>query len=210
MEDGDEIIDLGDETEQVLAEMKQSLEGRQDTSGHNVQKLETELAFQIADRFISIQETDGGYDYSIMGADYKEIDGGVYDNPDVSIREALNNIVEDLKENPFDNGARGNISENDELIPIDYDGLMEKVEAADHIEPQAQGNVVENFKAKTNELFHEISEMNPAEIEETVKCHVQAQLDEHGIDAEIVDVAVVGSRCRGLEREGSDLSLIHI
>ena len=224
MEDGDEIIDLGDETEQVLAEMKQSLEGRQDTSGHNVnlsarqkdlkletepeEMAETELAFQIADRFISIQETDGGYDYSIMGADYKEIDGGVYDNPDVSIREALNNIVEDLKENPFDNGARGNISENDELIPIDYDGLMEKVEAADHIEPQAQGNVVENFKAKTNELFHEISEMNPAEIEETVKCHVQAQLDEHGIDAEIVDVAVVGSRCRGLEREGSDLDVV--
>ena len=144
MEDGDEIIDLGDETEQVLAEMKQSLEGRQDTSGHNVQKLETEskkeaeteLAFQIADRFISIQETDGGYDYSIMGADYKEIDGGVYDNPDVSIREALNDIVEDLKENPFDNGARGNISDKDELIPIDYDGLMEKVEAADHIEPR--------------------------------------------------------------------------
>ena len=207
MEDGDEIIDLGDETEQVLAEMKQSLEGRQDTSGHNVQKLETELAFQIADRFISIQETDGGYDYSIMGADYKEIDGGVYDNPDVSIREALNDIVEDLKDNPFDNGARGNISDKDELIPIDYDGLMEKVEAADRIEPQTQGNVVENFKAKTNELFHEISEMNPAEIEETVKCHVQAQLDEHGIDAEIVDVAVVGSRCRGLEREGSDLDV---
>ena len=115
MEDGDEIIDLGDETEQVLAEMKQSLEGRQDTSGHNVQKLETEskketeteLAFQIANRFISIQETDGGYDYSIMGADYKEIDGGVYDNPNVSIREALNDIVEDLKDNPFDNGAGG-------------------------------------------------------------------------------------------------------
>lgn len=198
MEDGDEIIDLGDETDQVLAEMKKSLEGDK----------ETELAFQIADRFISIQKVDGGYDYSIMGTDYKEIDGGVYDNPDVSIREALNDIVEDLKENPFDNGARGNISDKDELIPIDYDGLMEKVEAEDHIEPQTQGNVVENFKAKTNELFHEISEMNPAEIEETVKCHVQAQLDEYGIDAEIVDVAVVGSRCRGLEREGSDLDVV--
>ena len=207
MEDGDEIIDLGDETEQVLAEMKQSLEGRQDTSGHNVQKLETELAFQIADCFISIQETDGGYDYSIMGADYKEIDGGVYDNPNVSIREALNDIVEDLKDNPFDNGARGNISDKDELIPIDYDGLMEKVEAADHIEPQTQGNAVQNFKAKTNELFHEISEMNPAEIEEAVKRHVQAKIDEYVIQAEIIDVAVVGSRCRGLEREGSDLDV---
>ncbi len=37
MDDGDEIIDLGDEKDQVLAEMKQSLVGRQDTSGHNVQ-----------------------------------------------------------------------------------------------------------------------------------------------------------------------------
>lgn len=75
--DGDEIIDLGDETEQVLAEMKKTLESEQ----------ETELAFSIADRFISIQEVEGGYDYSIMGADYKEIDGGVYDNPDVTIRK---------------------------------------------------------------------------------------------------------------------------
>lgn len=169
---------------------------------------ETELAFRIADRFISIQETEGGYDYSIMGKDYKEIDGGVYDNPNVSIREAIHDIVEDLKENPFDNGAGGNISDKDELIPVDYDGLMEKIETANRMEPQAQGNVVENFKAKTKELFHEISEMNPSEIEETVKYHVQAQLDEAGIDAKIVDVAVTGSRCRGLEQEGSDLDVV--
>jgi len=198
MEDEDEIIDLGDEKDQVLAQMKKSLKGEQ----------ETELAFQIADRFISIQEVDGGYDYSIMGADYKEIDGGVYDNPDVSIREALDDILTDLIDNPFDNGSRGNIRANDELIPIDYDGLMKKVEAANAIEPQAQGTVVENFKAKTNELFHEISEMNPAEIEETVKRHVQAKIDEYVIQAEIIDVAVVGSRSRGLELEGSDLDVV--
>lgn len=114
--DGDEIIDLGDETEQVLAEMKKTLESEQ----------ETELAFSIADRFISIQEVDGGYDYSIMGADYKEIDGGIYDNPDVTIREALHDILEDLKSQPDYNGAKGNIQREDELIPMDYDGLMEK------------------------------------------------------------------------------------
>ncbi len=196
LEDEDEIIDLGDERDQVLAEMKQSLKGER----------ETELAFQIADRYISIQEVDGGYDYSIMGTDYKEIDGGVYDNPDVSIREALDSIVEDLKDNPFDNGARGNIRDSDELILIDYDGLMERVKAAGEIEPQ--GSVVVDFKAKTDELFHEISEMNPSEIEETVKCHVQTKIDESGIDAEIVDVAVTGSRCRGLERKGSDLDVV--
>ena len=102
---------------------------------------------------------------------------------------------------------QGNIGDDDELIPIDYDGLMEKVEAANRIEPQTQGNAVENFKAKTNELFHEISEMNPAEIEETVKRHVQAKIDEYAIQAEIIDVAVVGSRCRGLGAEGSDLDV---
>ncbi len=90
LEDGDEIIDLGDEKEQVLADMKKSLEIGE----------ETELAFQIADRYISIQEVDGGYDYSIMGADYKEIDSGVYDNSDVTIREALTDIVDDLKAAP--------------------------------------------------------------------------------------------------------------
>ena len=197
--DGDEIIDLGDETEQVLAEMKKTLESEQ----------ETELTFSIADRFISIQEVDGGYDYSIMGADYKEIDGGIYDNPDVTIREALHDILEDLKSQPDYNGAKGNIQREDELIPMDYDGLMEKAEEANRIIPESTpSSVVADFKAKTGELFHDISEMNPEEIEETVKCHVQAKIEEYDINATIVDVAVTGSRCRGLEHEGSDLDVV--
>lgn len=197
--DGDEIIDLGDETEQVLAEMKKTLESEQ----------ETELAFSIADRFISIQEVEGGYDYSIMGADYKEIDGGIYDNPDVTIREALHDILEDLKSQPDYNGAKGNIQREDELIPMDYDGLMEKAEEANRIIPESTpSSVVADFRAKTGELFHDISEMNPEEIEETVKCHVQAKIDEYNIDATIVDVAVTGSGCRGLEHESSDLDVV--
>ena len=195
----DEIIDLGDETEQVLAEMKKSLENGK----------ETELAFSIADRYICIQETKGGYDYSIMGTDYKEIDGGVYDNPEVTIREALDDIVEDLKSQPDYNGAKGNIQRDDKLIPIDYEELMEKVEESNRIVPEnTQSSVVADFKAKTDELFHDISELNPAEIEETIKCHVQAKLDEYGMDAIIVDVAVAGSRCRGLEQESSDLDVV--
>ena len=199
LEDGDEIIDLGDEKEQVLADMRKSLEIGE----------ETELAFQIADRYISIQEVDGGYDYSIMGADYKEIDGVVYDNPDVTIREALTDIIDDLKSAPDHNGAKGSIKEKDELIPIDYDGLMEKVEKANVVVPKNQeSNIIADFREKTNELFHDISEMNPAEIEETVKCHVQAKIDEYGIDATIVDAVIIGSRCRGLERDSSDLDVV--
>ena len=199
MEDGDEIIDLGDEKEQVLADMKKSLEIGE----------ETELAFQIADRYISIQEVDGGYDYSIMGADYKEIDGGVYDNPDVTIREALTDIIDDLKSAPDHNGAKGSIKEKDELIPIDFDGLMEKVEKANEVVPKKkESSIITDFRAKTNEMFHDISEMNPAEIEETIKCHVQAKIDEYDIDATIIDAVVVGSRCRGLEKDSSDLDVV--
>ena len=199
LEDGDEIIDLGDEKEQVLADMKKSLEIGE----------ETELAFQIADRYISIQEVDGGYDYSIMGADYKEIDGGVYDNPDMTIREALTDIIDDLKSAPDHNGAKGSIKEKDELIPIDYDGLMEKVEKVNVVVPKNQeSSIIADFRAKTNEMFHDISEMNPAEIEETIKCHVQAKIDEYDIDATIIDAVVVGSRCRGLEKDSSDLDVV--
>ena len=206
LEDGDEIIDLGDEKEQVLADMKKSLEIGE----------ETELAFQIADRYISIQEVDGGYDYSIMGADYNanngshwRYDGGVYDNPDVTIREALTDIINDLKAAPDHNGAKGNIKDDDELIPIDYDGLMEKVEEANEVvQKNQESNIITDFRAKTNAVFHDISEMNPTEIEETIKCHVQAKIDEYDIDATIIDAVVVGSRCRGLEKDSSDLDVV--
>ena len=230
MEDGDEIIDLGDETEQVLADMKKILNDSKNTLGHTDQKREqtepkkakeTKFAFQIADRFVSIQETESGYDYSIMDMDYKEVEGGVYENTGVDIQVIADDIVDDLREDRFENGAGGSISDDDEIIPIDFDELTESIanavqdvdtihkKEAEHIVPDIlQGNIVENFKEKTNEFFHEICEMNPSEIEDTVKCHVQAQLDEAGIDAEIVDVAVAGSRCRGLERDGSDLDVV--
>ena len=35
-------------------------------------------------------------------------------------------FLEDLKSQPDYNGAKGNIQREDELIPMDYDGLMEK------------------------------------------------------------------------------------
>lgn len=77
---------------------------------------ETGVAFKIADRIISIQECDGGYDYSIMDEHYREIDGGVYDDPAVDINFVLLSIVEELKENPDTNGAKGNITKESKLI----------------------------------------------------------------------------------------------
>ncbi|RKI22838.1 ImmA/IrrE family metallo-endopeptidase [bacterium 1xD8-6] len=96
--------------------------------------MDRELAFSIADRYILIHETDGGYDYSILGEDYREIDGGVYDDSNVTIREVLQGIVEDLKQNPDTNGAKGRITEESELVPVNYGELKEKMEDAEHIE----------------------------------------------------------------------------
>ena len=230
IDDGDEIIYLGDEVEQVLADMKKYLENNGDTLGQSDQKRvqaeqgkaeEKDIAFQIADRYISIQETEGGYNYSIMNMDYKEIESGVYEKTGVDIQEIADDIVDDLREDPFDNGVKGSIGDDDEMIPIDYDRLMENIanavqnadtirrKADGHIAPEiVQGNIVENFKEKTNEFFHEICEMNPSEIEDTVKCHVQAKIDDYAIVATVVDVAISGSRCRGLERNGSDLDVV--
>lgn len=57
---------------------------------------EDRLAFIIPDvGYVSIFERDDGYDYTIFDGNFKEIDGGVYDDTSISIREALKNVMED-------------------------------------------------------------------------------------------------------------------
>ena len=71
---------------------------------------ETQLAYQLEDRIILIQECDGGYDYSIMDKNYREIDGGVYDDLDADIHFVLLSIAEELKMYLDTNGAKGQIN----------------------------------------------------------------------------------------------------
>ena len=170
---------------------------------------ETELAFQIADRIISIQECDEGYDYSIMDQQYREIDGGVYDNPDIGIRAALQDIVDDLKQNPDTNGAKGNITVEDELIPLDYDEVVMEAEAVNRIGSAVyDSQIVMEFKEKTEECFRPINGLSATEIEEMVEEYVNAKLMENDFDASIRGVILSGSRCRGLEKQHSDLDVV--
>lgn len=173
------------------------------------QEEEKELAFRIADRIISIQECDEGYDYSIMDQQYREIDGGVYDNPDISIREALQDIVDDLKQNPDTNGAKGNITMEDELIPLDFDEVAMEAEEANRIDSAVyESGVVMEFKAKTEECFRPINGLSATEIEEIVAEYINAKLMENDFDASIRGVVLSGSRCRGLEKKQSDLDVV--
>lgn len=64
-------------------------------------EIETELAVHIADRYILMHECDEGYDYSILNEQYHLLDGGVYDNPDITIQRAMDMVIADLKEPRF-------------------------------------------------------------------------------------------------------------
>ena len=110
------------------------------------------------------------------------------------------------------------MSEQDERIPLDYEELMEKTEAVEnellkeriHAEvPETEANsIVADFKARTGELFHGIGRQTQDDVEQTVWAYLQSKIDEYEMDVELVDVVVSGSRCRGLEREGSDLDVV--
>ena len=77
-----------------------------------------ELAYKIDDRYFAIQRTEEGYDYTFYALDYDEIDGGAYNNPDISMRQAMEDILED-EDMSLENA-----------VPVDYEDLMAEVEEA--------------------------------------------------------------------------------
>ena len=164
---------------------------------------DAEIAYQTGKGYFSIQTVSDGYDYTIYGKDFREIDGGVYDNPDISISEAMEEIL------------------SDEGIPMtackvmDYGELQEKAETAAQEELQkAQAKETEKEKLP---LISDMTEPEPAlngqsraGIEETVLCYAQAQIDEMGLseEVELLGARVYGSRTReGLYHEGSDIDV---
>ena len=88
--------------------------------------MEQELAFAIEDRYIFAQSVDEGYDYTIYDMEGKELDGGVYDNPDISIYEAVKDIVEDLKQKPDTNGTKGAITAESKLNPLNCEEFRDE------------------------------------------------------------------------------------
>ena len=188
-------------------------------------EIQTELAVHIADRYILMHECDEGYDYSILNEQYHLLDGGVYDNPDITIQRAMDMVIADLKEPRFsavteqyyrDEYLQGEVYAGSEVEIVDYEELSEKAEQVEQAELEARQaefrennpDVVADFRAKTEELFHSLDGQSAEDIEKTVYAYVQSQIDEYGLDAEIVDVVVAGSRCRGIEKENSDLDVV--
>ncbi|HCH97642.1 MAG TPA: hypothetical protein DFI63_06450 [Lachnospiraceae bacterium] len=73
---------------------------------------------------------------------------------------------------------------------------------------ELQSDIVAEFRSKTDELFREVNGQSAGDIEKMVAAYVQEKIEEELLDAEIVDVVLSGSRCRGLEKTNSDLDVV--
>ena len=58
---------------------------------------DTEIAYRLesAGKYFAIQTVSDGYDYTFYDNQFRELDGGVYDNPDVTLAEAMEDILGD-------------------------------------------------------------------------------------------------------------------
>ena len=75
-------------------------------------------------------------------------------------------------------------------------------------EDQLAVSVISDSRKKTTEQFHPVDGMSAVEIEEMVSYYVQAKIIENDLDAQVENVIISGSRCRGIEKNGSDLDLV--
>ena len=115
-----DIVVLND-GEKVTAHFVDSISFEQLDSFLNLEEqVFSELAYEVGERYFAIQRTEEGYDYSFYDEDFRLMDGGVYENDEISIEEAAEELLED-------EGWTG------ERIRGDYDQLMEKVEEMDEV-----------------------------------------------------------------------------
>lgn len=75
-------------------------------------------------------------------------------------------------------------------------------------ENMISAKVIEDFRGQTEEHFRPVDGMNAGEIEEMVSYYVQAKIIENKLDVKVENVILSGSRCRGIEKIGSDLDVV--
>ena len=147
----DDLFNLFHEDEFLLGNHKVDINPIQADKSGNIAEflqqatiyMESEMVFSIGNRYIYIQDATEGYDYTIYGLDMKEIDGGVYDDSDISIYEALDEIVADLREYPDGNIVKGSVRKDSPLVPVNLDEFEEAVEHSRYVPPKITYTVAE-------------------------------------------------------------------
>lgn len=157
--------------------------------------------------YFLIHEMDEGYDYTFYDQEYQELDGGIYDNLDVSLKKAIEDILNDA----------GETIEN--IKETDYEKLEQEIEEAEEagllesVIQESKRRLQEGNVALTSEVYYEeksLNGMSRADIEEIVLSQAQIILDELGLhdEVELIGARVYGSRSReGLYRPDSDIDV---
>ena len=127
------------------------------------------------------------------------MDGGILDDRDISMREAIQEILEDVGLDQL------------ERISVDYDELQEKAE-------EVETEILEEARSQRKRvpvISHltkaeaGLNGMSRSEIEGTAWAIAQAEIIENDLDARIQAVRVYGSRTRdGLYKQDSDVDVV--
>ena len=136
----------------------------------------------------------------MYGQDFREIEDGIYSNLDISIGEAMEIIL------------------SEKGISMTTCKVMSDKELQENIETVAHQDFQKAEKEKKMLLISNMTEPEPAfnglsraEIEETILCYAQAQIDKMGLteEVELLGARVYGSRSReGLYHESSDMDVV--
>lgn len=95
-----------------------------------------EFAVQVENRVFIIQKRrDGGWDYSILDQEFNLLDGGVLENAELSLREALNEIIQDSMNDDF---LKGEMNGDTEIERVDFEWAMEQMEQSEKAKIHAQ------------------------------------------------------------------------
>lgn len=153
------------------------------------------IAFRTGYGYALVQQVQDGYNSIVYDSDYREIGGKFYDVPDASMEEAVGWLFKDEDLGKLD------------CEPFTYDELKKNALQA------VQERLKDNQMTPTSQISIRESSLNGQcrhDIEETVLCYAQAQLEDMGLAEEVkLNAArVYGSRTRaGLYNNGSDVDV---
>lgn len=154
------------------------------------------VAFKMGHGYLTVQAVKEGFDYVVYDSDYKEIDGGVLEEPGITIYAASHQICKEV------------MGSDTKLEPIDFDEVVKMT-----LEKSKEG-LQEGSVTPTSEIGRPEAALNGlkrAEIEETVLCLAQAEIDERGLTdkVKLIGARVYGSRTReGLYKPDSDIDVV--
>ena len=216
-----------DSVERKVLYMDENNEPVYDRSIEGVDENTKALAVKIADRYISVESNGQDWEYMICDESFGLLYGGKYPDSGARIDEVVNSIIDELK--------TANVQRMQPLIypqmvglvsghimPEDtYEVVENFKELSNHVDRNENDKVknshetealapdiVEQFRAKTDELFHKIDDRSASEIEQDVLSTVKSILADYDIDATAIDAVLTGSRCRGIENADSDIDVV--